>query len=129
MSRRTALAGMSALFLAGCERLGFLAANAPAVFGSYKRHANIAYGPDPQQRLDVYVPESAAVEPRPVVRFLARRTLALRRQSGLSVCRCGPGGVRLRGHGGELSPLPAGQNAGIHARCGTGGALGRGACR
>ena len=69
MSRRTALAGVTALFLAGCERVGFLAVNVPAAFGSYKRHANIAYGPDPQQRLDVYVPESAAREPRPVVVF------------------------------------------------------------
>lgn len=68
MSRRTALAGLSALFLAGCERLGFLAANAPAGFGSYKRHANIAYGPNPQQRLDVYVPERRA-EPRSLVVF------------------------------------------------------------
>jgi len=69
VSRRTALAGVTALFLAGCERLGFLAVNVPAAFGSYKRHANIAYGADPQQRLDVYVPESAALEPRPVVVF------------------------------------------------------------
>jgi acetyl esterase/lipase len=69
VSRRIALAGVSALFLAGCERLGFLAANVPAVFGSYKRHSNIAYGPEPQQRLDVYVPQGAAVEPRPVVVF------------------------------------------------------------
>jgi acetyl esterase/lipase len=69
LSRRTALAGVSALFLAGCERLGFLAANVPAVFGSYKRHANIAYGPQPQQRLDVYVPQDAAAEPRPVIVF------------------------------------------------------------
>jgi acetyl esterase/lipase len=68
-SRRTALPGVWALFLAGCSRLGFLAANMPAAFGSYKRHANIAYGPDPQQRLDVYVPQRAAVEPRPVVVF------------------------------------------------------------
>src|ERR1700735_935742 len=59
VSRRTVLTGLIALFLAGCERLGFLAANAPAAFGSYTRHTNIAYGPDPQQRLDVYVPESA----------------------------------------------------------------------
>jgi len=59
VSRRTVLAGVTALFLAGCERLGFLAANVPAAFGSHKRHANIAYGPDPQQRLDVYVPGSA----------------------------------------------------------------------
>jgi hypothetical protein len=42
VSRRTALAGVTALFLAGCERLGFLAANVPAAFGSYQRHANIA---------------------------------------------------------------------------------------
>jgi acetyl esterase/lipase len=62
------MAGLSALFLAGCERLGFLAANVPAAFGSYQRHADIAYGPDPQQRLDVYVPERAAL-PRPVVVF------------------------------------------------------------
>jgi acetyl esterase/lipase len=74
VSRRNVLTGITALFLAGCERLGFLAANVPAAFGSSKRHANIAYGPDPQQRLDVYVPESAiepegVALPRPVVVF------------------------------------------------------------
>jgi acetyl esterase/lipase len=68
MSRRIALAGLSAL-LAGCARLGFLAANVPAVFGSYKRHANIAYGDDAQHRLDVYVPDQAAAVPRAVVVF------------------------------------------------------------
>jgi acetyl esterase/lipase len=68
MSRRTAVAGMFALFLEGCSRLGFFAANVPAAFGPYKRHANIAYGADPQQRLDVYVPESAA-GPWPVIVF------------------------------------------------------------
>jgi acetyl esterase/lipase len=68
MSRRTALTGMFALFLDGCSRLGFLAVNVPAAFGPYKRHANIAYGADPRQRLDVYVPETAA-GPRPVVVF------------------------------------------------------------
>lgn len=69
VSRRTALAALAALFLAGCERLGFLAVNVPAVFGAYKRHADIAYGPLPQQRLDVYVPQGAAAQPRPVVVF------------------------------------------------------------
>jgi acetyl esterase/lipase len=68
MSRRIALAGLSAL-LAGCARLGFFAANVPAVFGSYKRHANIAYGTDAQHRLDVYVPGHAAAVPRAVVVF------------------------------------------------------------
>jgi acetyl esterase/lipase len=68
VSRRTALGGLSALFLAGCSRLGFLAANVPAAFGSYKRQTNIAYGPDPQQRLDLYLPEKTA-GPCPVVVF------------------------------------------------------------
>lgn len=69
MSRRTALAALTALFLEGCSRLGFFAANAPAAFGAYKRHADIAYGPDPQHRLDVYVPSKPATAPRPVIVF------------------------------------------------------------
>lgn len=69
MSRPSVLAGVSALFLAGCERLAFLAANVPAAFGSYKRYANIAFGPHPQQRLDVYVPGSRAPARRPVIVF------------------------------------------------------------
>jgi acetyl esterase/lipase len=69
MSRRTALAGLSTLLLEGCSRLGFFAANAPAAFGSYKRHADIAYGPDPQHRLDVYVPNRPADASRPLLVF------------------------------------------------------------
>jgi acetyl esterase/lipase len=65
--RGTAFDGMWERFLAGCERLAFLAANFPAAFGSHRRHADIAYGPDPQQRLDVYVPRGAVL--RPVVVF------------------------------------------------------------
>jgi acetyl esterase/lipase len=68
MSRRIVLAGLSAL-VAGCARLGFLAANVPAAFGAYRRHPNIVYGADPQQRLDVYVPDGAAGVPRAVVLF------------------------------------------------------------
>jgi len=68
MSRRIALAGLSAL-LAGCSRLGFLAANVPAAFGPYVRHVNIAYGADRQQRLDVYMPEPPTGIPRAVVVF------------------------------------------------------------
>jgi len=68
MSRRIGLAGLSA-FLAGCSRMVFLAANVPAAFGPYVRHVNIAYGADPQHRLDVYVPEQASSAPRPVVVF------------------------------------------------------------
>ena len=69
MSRRLALGGVLAAIAAGCSRLGFMAANVPAVFGAYRRHANIAYGADKQHRLDVYVPEKAAGAPRAVVLF------------------------------------------------------------
>lgn len=68
ITRRTALAVFSAV-MAGCSRLGFLAANVPASFGPYKRHANIPYGTDPQQQLDVYVPEKTAGLPSAVVVF------------------------------------------------------------
>ena len=49
--------------------LGILAANAPSVFGAFKRHANVAYGPGPQHRLDVYAPDQADGAPRPLVVF------------------------------------------------------------
>jgi acetyl esterase/lipase len=68
MSRRIALAGLSAL-LEGCARLAFFAVNVPAAFGPYVRRANIAYGADRQQRLDVYVPDLPAGMPRAVVIF------------------------------------------------------------
>jgi acetyl esterase/lipase len=51
------------------DRLGFLAANLPAVFGAYERHTNIGYAPQPEQRLDVYEPEISGGAPRPVVVF------------------------------------------------------------
>jgi acetyl esterase/lipase len=69
VSRRTLLAGFCAVAAAGCSRLAFVAANVPAAFGHYRRHADIAYGEDPQHRVDVYVPESAAAAPRPLVVF------------------------------------------------------------
>ena len=54
---------------AACSRVAFLAVNVPAAFGAYQRHSNIAYGTDPQQRLDVYVPDSDSLRPRPLVVF------------------------------------------------------------
>ena len=68
-SRRTALAGLAAMLATGCGRLAFMAANVPAAFGAYARHPDIAYGADPQHRLDVYVPEEVPREPRPTVVF------------------------------------------------------------
>jgi acetyl esterase/lipase len=69
MSRRTAIAGLVAAVTAGCGRVAFMAANVPAVFGSYRRHSNFAYGAGPQHRLDVYVPNTLAVKPAPLVVF------------------------------------------------------------
>ena len=53
----------------GCSKLAFMAVNVPAAFGAYTRYANIAYGADPQHRLDVYVPEEVPLGPRPVIVF------------------------------------------------------------
>jgi acetyl esterase/lipase len=67
-ARRSVLAGLVAM-LAGCSRVEFLAANVPAAFGAYRRHADLSYGDDPQHRLDVYVPDEAPANPRPLVVF------------------------------------------------------------
>lgn len=63
VSRRGVLAGLAAALTAGCGKLAFMAANVPAAFGTYRRHANIAYGPHRRNRLDVYVPETAGAKP------------------------------------------------------------------
>jgi acetyl esterase/lipase len=68
VTRRTLLTSLATLFLAGCSRLLFYGANLPALFGSYRRIANVAYGPDKHQRLDVYVPHSGG-DARPLVVF------------------------------------------------------------
>jgi acetyl esterase/lipase len=53
--------------IANCSAVAFDIANAPAHLGSFVRHANIGYGSDPRQSLDVYVPSGATH--RPVVIF------------------------------------------------------------
>lgn len=68
VSRRSAIAGLTAMAATGCSRVAFLAANVPAAFGAYERHSDIPFGADPQHRLDVYVPLKAA-SARPVVVF------------------------------------------------------------
>jgi len=69
VSRRTIIAGLGAAALAACSRMAFLAANLPATFGAYRRRADIAYGNDPRQRLDLYVPDAAHGAVRSVVVF------------------------------------------------------------
>jgi acetyl esterase/lipase len=68
ISRRAAVSWLLAAATAGCSRAAFFAINFPAVFGSYTRHADIAYGDGPQHRLDVYVPHKPAAS-RAVVVF------------------------------------------------------------
>jgi acetyl esterase/lipase len=68
-SRRFALSSMLALTATACSRLAFVAANVPASFGPYDRRTDIAYGTDPRQRLDVYLPDSRFASPRPLVVF------------------------------------------------------------
>jgi acetyl esterase/lipase len=69
LSRRAALVQLTALMTAACSKVAFIAANVPAVFGSYRRQANIAYGTGAQHRLDVYLPDKPAAAPRPLIVF------------------------------------------------------------
>lgn len=69
ISRRAVLAGLAAAAASACTQIEFLAANVPAVFGAYRRHADISYGTDSRLRLDLYVPEKAASARTPVVVF------------------------------------------------------------
>lgn len=64
--RRLYLIALLAL-LSGCSTTQFLVANAPTEFDRIDRHANLAYGNDPRQRLDIYAPRQA--QARPVVIF------------------------------------------------------------
>ncbi len=54
--------------LSGCTPLATAVANLPAAFGDYERQADISYGADARQALDVYAPEAASGL-RPVVVF------------------------------------------------------------
>ena len=56
---RLAIAAMAGV-LSACSAITFGIANAPAAFGPYERKADIAYGTDKRQKLDVYVPKVAS---------------------------------------------------------------------
>ena len=58
---------LSWLLLTGCSTTQFLVANAPTQFDRVDRHADLAYGQDRRQRLDIYSPRQAVN--RPVVIF------------------------------------------------------------
>jgi acetyl esterase/lipase len=52
-----------AFVAAGCTRLSFLLANAPAAFGSHRRVPDLAFGNDSRQSLDLYLPAQASALP------------------------------------------------------------------
>ena len=61
---------LCACLLSGCTAAAFFAANVPSAFGPYERTADLAYGPESRQQLDVYVPDAPAAEPRTVIVFI-----------------------------------------------------------
>ena len=48
---------MIAFLTAGCAKVGLFAANLPTSFNDIKVERDIAYGSDPAQKLDIYIPE------------------------------------------------------------------------
>lgn len=59
---------LGALLLAGCTQLGLGLANLPARIGDTLIARDLSYGPDEQQRLDIYRPDETG-EPAPVLMF------------------------------------------------------------
>lgn len=53
--------------IANCSKVAFAVVNLPTWFGSFERRADLPYGSDPRQRLDVYAPVGAVR--RPIVVF------------------------------------------------------------
>lgn len=58
---------LMAPLVAGCSPLGVLNALVPKDAGSHQRAVDVAYGPDPRQRFDVYAPERPPPHPRLLV--------------------------------------------------------------
>lgn len=67
--RRAGLAVAALLATAGCTPLSFFDTVVPKDRGGVLRASGLAYGADPRQRLDVYVPRRPSAAPRPVVVF------------------------------------------------------------
>src|SRR4051794_23377709 len=57
------LAVIAMLIVAGCTGIAFTAANVPALFGDFERHANVAYGTGEREHVDVYSPKGAQGRP------------------------------------------------------------------
>lgn len=63
VSRRLLLTSGLALCSSACTQLAFLAANIPASFGDYSRNRDLAYGDQPLNTLDIYLPAKPAGAP------------------------------------------------------------------
>src|SRR5476651_2242361 len=58
------------LLLSGCVSVGTWIVNVPTYFGDLDRRADIAYGPESQQKLDIYDSSAQPVDTsRPVIIF------------------------------------------------------------
>lgn len=70
----TAALAILMLLLTGCTGTRLLVANGIARGGDYRLSADLAYGDDPRQRLDIYLPEQQSPEPpqpaRPTLIFV-----------------------------------------------------------
>jgi acetyl esterase/lipase len=55
--------------IVSCGGLAFTAANAPTLVGDFDRRADLAYGEGARQRLDVYLPDDASPQGRPIIVF------------------------------------------------------------
>ncbi|WP_237068171.1 alpha/beta hydrolase [Microbulbifer guangxiensis] len=62
------LTGLAAIFTSACSSSAFFLANLPVTFGDREIHRDISYGPEPWQKLDIYLPEKADA-PAPVLVF------------------------------------------------------------
>jgi acetyl esterase/lipase len=54
---------ITAFVVMACGGFAFTAANLPALAGNFERRADLAYGADDRQRLDVYTPKNATDQP------------------------------------------------------------------
>ena len=73
LSIRPFIVGVSALLFSACTQLSLLAVNTPALFGAYRRDADLHYGALAEQRLDLYTPtniQASSSRKLPVVIFL-----------------------------------------------------------
>src|SRR5687768_8962816 len=62
LATRVAIAATAGV-LSACSAITFGIANAPASFGPFERKADIPYGADERQKLDVYLPKPDADAP------------------------------------------------------------------